>query len=297
VRINKTFCARCAGAVLAVCVTVGGTVSYAQTTDASRGAAAFERANAAWARGDFDTSEILFKEALDQGGLVKKDTLAAYVFLGSARAVIGRKDQALAAFRLAGLIDPNFVVPAEAGKKASKLADTARRPATEALAIKVQVPQKVPAYKPFKVDVVLESSSSAVLSHVELTLSDGLTVRGFKMDQPTSTHVTFEVPQKVVLADANLSVKVAGLDARDNELVTSEGKVAVGPDQVRSKGAVVAKGEDKGPSDKKSSSLWATPWPYIVGGVVLAGAGAGAYFLFKPSDQVTVTQVQVQAVR
>lgn len=37
---------------------------------------------------------------------------------------------------------------------------------------------------------------------------------------------------------------------------------------------------------KKDGGFWATPWPWVIGGAVLAsGAGVGAYFLFKPEDE------------
>lgn len=295
----SAFGARFAGALLAVSVTAVGTMSHAQPSEASRGAASFERAHAAWARGDFDTAETLFKEALDQGGLTKKNTLDAHVYLGSARAVIGRREQALAAFRLACLIQPQFTVPAEAGRKAAQLADQVKRQKMAEMSLKVEAPSDVPAYQPFRVNVQLDTAKTAVLSHVELTLSDGLTVRGFKMDQPIRSQVTFEIPPKVVLADANLVVKVAGLDATDNEFVTAETRVHVGPDHAPGGGAVAASTTRATSTDRgaSTSSFWTTPWPYILGGIALAGAGAGAYFLFRPSDQVTVTQVQVQAVR
>ena len=275
-------------------------MSHAQPSESSRGMASFERAHAAWARGDFDSAETLFKEALDQGGLAKRHTLDAHVYLGSARAVIGRREQALAAFRMACLIQPKFTVPAEAGKKASQLADQVKRQKTAEMNLKVEAPANVPAYQPFRVTVALDAAKTSVLTHVELTLSDGLTVRGFKMDQPVRPELVFEVPSKVVLADAKLLVKVAGLDDTDNEFITTETRVNVGPDRAPSGAVAVgsssrgASGPDRGAS---SASFWKTPWPYIIGGVALAGAGAGAYFLFRPSDQVTVTQVQVQAIR
>ena len=41
--------------------------------------------------------------------------------------------------------------------------------------------------------------------------------------------------------------------------------------------------EDEG---EKGSGFWGTPWPWVVGGAVLAaGAGVGAYFAFRPEDE------------
>lgn len=40
------------------------------------------------------------------------------------------------------------------------------------------------------------------------------------------------------------------------------------------------------PAPKKDEGFWATPWPWVIGGAVVAsGAGVGAYFLFRPEDE------------
>ena len=46
--------------------------------------------------------------------------------MASARAVQGKREQALSAFRQAVLIDPSFVLPPEAGKKAKVLGEQVR---------------------------------------------------------------------------------------------------------------------------------------------------------------------------
>ena len=42
------------------------------------------------------------------------------------------------------------------------------------------------------------------------------------------------------------------------------------------------------------ASFWATPWPYLIGGALLAGAAVGGYFLFRPPSQVAVGAAQIE---
>jgi hypothetical protein len=299
-------------ALLGLCLTTsvahGQTPSAASSTgDAARGAASFERAQAAWNRGEFDTAETLYREALDQGGLPKKDVLEAYVFMGSARAVQGKKEPALVAFREAALLDPKFKTPSEAGKKANQLAEVARKQQAKIgqLALKAEMPQSVGAAQAFPINVSLDPSHVAILTRVGVSVNDGLGQKPFVFEQPAAAQLRFNVPASIAVADARLIVKLVGLDAHDNELVTTEGHVQVGA--VGSKGvpiAVAGSGTTNAPGDttpKKdatsSKSIWSTPWPYLIGGVALAGAGGAVYFATRPGDSVTVTAVHVQAVR
>jgi hypothetical protein len=291
-------------ALLGLCLTTS--VAYGQAPDAPRGAASFERAQAAWNRGEFDTAETLYREALDQGGLQKKDVLEAYVFMGSARAVQGKKEPALVAFREAALLDPKFKTPGEAGKKANQLAEVARKQQAKIgqLAIKADIPQSVAVAQAFPINVTLDPSHVAILTRIGVSVNDGLGQKPFVFEQPAAAQLRFNVPGNFAVADARLIVKLVGLDAHDNELVTTEGHVQVGA--AGTKGAPIAAvstsaAGDTGPkkdADKGSSkSMWSTPWPYLIGGVALAGAGGAVYFATRPGDQVTVTAVHVQAVR
>ncbi|MGH7331056.1 MAG: hypothetical protein ACREJX_22130, partial [Polyangiaceae bacterium] len=102
-----------------------GTSSIVLADDA-RGPGVMTRANTAWGRGDFDVAEALYHEALEQGGLPRNDTLKAYLYMACARAVQGKREQALSAFRQAVLLDPHFTLPPEAGKKALVLGEQVR---------------------------------------------------------------------------------------------------------------------------------------------------------------------------
>ena len=80
---------------------------------------------------------------------------------------------------------------------------------------------------------------------------------------------------------------VRALDAHDNELVEQETRVVV-------TGArePVAKA-DVAPT---SGGFWHTPWPWVIGGaLVAAGGGAGLYFALRPPSDVNVGAPRVQA--
>ena len=297
--------------MLTVCLTVSAGAVHAElpptpatpATSAPRGAAALGRAHAAWNRGDFDTSETLFKEALDQGGLPRKDALDANVYLGAARAVVGKKEPALVAFRVAALLDPRFQVPPEAGKKAIALGNIARRQQAKigALALKAEMPAKVPANQAFPMTVTLDPGHAAILARVGVSVTDGFTEKPYYHEEAASTQIQFHVPANAALSDAMLVVKFVGLDGRDNELVSAEGRVQVLPAPKKAAPPVVdlyaassSKERDKG---KKGGGFFSTAWPFLIGGVALAGAGAGVYFATRPGDQVSVTQVRVQAIQ
>jgi hypothetical protein len=285
--------------------------------DAPRGSASLERARAAWNRGDFDTAETLYREALDQGALQKKDVLEAYVFMGSARAVQGKKDPALVAFREAALLDPRFKTPAEAGKRANQLAEVARKQQATIgqIVLKADMPPSIAVGQAFPISVTLDPAHVAILTRVGLSVNDGLGKKPFVFEQPAAAQLRFNVPGNVAVADARLIVKLVGLDLHDNELVTTESHVQVGgagaaiaPARVAGNDATSAHGDsgrgEAGSANAKrerdsggSKSIWSTPWPYLIGGVALAGAGGAVYFATRPGDQVTVTQVRVQAVR
>ena len=286
--------------------------AYAQPTPLPRGATALEHAHAAWNRGDFDTAETLFKEALDQGGLPRESALDANVYLGSARAVIGRKEPALVAFRYAALLDPNFAVPPEAGKKAIHLAGIAKKQTARIgqMVMHTDVPSRVPSGQPFQVNVSLDPGHAAILTRVGLQVTDGLTPRGYSYEQTAAANMRFTVPASVTLPDANLTVRLVGLDGKDNEYVTAESKVNVEPAPKKlptpiidvyaesTKAGRAAKSGGAANADKGTGhGFFTTAWPFVIGGVVLAGGAAAVYFVTRPGDSVTVSQTHVQAIQ
>lgn len=262
----------------------------------SRGKGALERANGAWSRGEFDIAETLYNEAIEQGGLRRDDTLDVYVHLGATRAVLNKKDAALVAFRQAALIDPEFKAPAEAGKRASVLAEQAKKQQLSTmgrLELHATFPKRVPAGKTFDVPVKMDAAFATVLTKVAIAVTDKLSDSTYTSDQPAGPEMSFMVPGKLVTGEAGLAVRLVGVDGHDNELVAAEAKVAVegGKSTIATASQVGTPPPDKGPPKK----FWATPWPYVLGGVALAAGGGALYwFVLRPADAISVNQVRVE---
>ena len=108
------------------------------------------------------------------------------------------------------------------------------------------------------------------------------------------------------MPNASVLVRVDALDKQGNRLASAEDRVRVG-DGVRVGGGATASSSSPqaspspaastppGDSSRKGGSFWSSPWPYVVGGLALAGAGTAVYFGTRPSDQVSVGQVGVKA--
>ncbi len=282
-----------------------GSTNSAMAADPPRGEAVFTRANTAWGRGEFDVAEALYHEALEQGGLTRNETLRSYVYMASARAVQGKREQALSAFRQAVLIDPSFVLPPEAGKKAKILGEQvrAREGRNGPFVMTAQIPARASSGSSFMVGVSMDASRAALLTRVGLTVTSGMSggAYQFEEDVPPPTgdstmKMKFEVPARMAMPGSEIRVKLAGLDAHDNEIVTTEGHVAIanGAGAAGIIAATPTPDDRNTKSEKKKGGFWSSPFPYIIGGLVLVGAGVGVYFATRPGDDVTLASVHVQ---
>jgi hypothetical protein len=231
------------------------------------------------------------------------DLLDAYVRLGSSLTVLGKKAAALSAFKAAALIDPHFVLPPEAGKRAAVIADRARR--TEArigpIALGANIPGEVASGEPAPVDATLDAAHTAVAAKVAIVARDSSSGRSYADAQDPATTVHFSLPASLTLPSATLYVRVDALDAHQNRLASVEGKSHV-------RGAAVAPAAmalapiaplgsadaSKGDSDTNhKSGFWSTAWPYVIGGVALAAGGAAIYFSTRSSPDVNLGAVRV----
>jgi len=277
----------------ALCV-AGLICSIAATAHAAPGTASLVKARQAWDDGELDQAERAYQEALDKGGLDRVTTLESWVHLGAARAVLGNKNGALTAFRVALFIDENFTVPAEAGKKAIAAAEAARKHPGRVgtLHLSLNVPNDAPSGEPFAVNVMLDAGQAALITRLSLHVRDVTTSKRYDFEEQPGTVVHFRVPASMTLPNASLKVEVDALDGHDNEMASAEERVTI-------RGTPMASAENSGPfahpHDElhKGGGFWSSPWPYLIGGALLAAGGATtAYFILRPTT-VSIGPAQI----
>ena len=272
----------------AVSLVMGG-VAEARPSLLLSGTSALDRARAAWAQADFEVAESAYAEAVTRGALGRTELIESYAYLGASRSIVGNKEGALVAFRLAASVDPAFEVPAEAGKKAAALADTARKHAT-ALKLEATAPEHVASGAPFAVTTLIEPSQLALIARVGLLVRDRSGAVIYRFEDAPGAAVTFRVPGAMVNPGGDLSVRVDALDTHDNQLAVSEVRVtvsaapvaAMGPESARVTGAV-------------GGGFWHTPWPWVIGGALAAVGGAGVYLVLRAPSEVNLGAARVQA--
>ncbi len=300
------------GAALVVLATLASPV-YAQLppgagTEAGRtakapGADALARARAAWDRGEYDTAEPLYRQAIELGGLGPGEVLDAYVRLGACRAVLGKHESALAAFKAAALINGQFVVPPEAGRRTVQMAERARRAEAQAGAIDLHadIPQSLEAGQAASVEARLDPSHASVATKIAVAARDPTTGKSYEEADDAAPTVHFNLPGSLALPSAILVVRVDALDKHGNRLASVEQRVQVRAAVVAAVPVVATHAassalrgaEDKHPTTKKSHGFWASAWPYVIGGAALAAGGAAVYFATRPGDDVNVGAVRV----
>jgi hypothetical protein len=283
--------------------------------DAPPGAASLKRARDAWQNGDFDLAPGLYQNALKAGGLPHDDVLDAWIRIGSALAIGGKKKAAFAAFRNAALLDPGFHVPPEAGKKAQLVAEQARRAQVRvgSLTLGAKVNDEVDAQQPFEVAVTLAPAHAPMVDAVAFEARDATAGHAFQQASPAAAHLRFEVPARMATSDATLVVHVEARDVHNNQLAVAEKavRVARAPQAATAPPALAGNAEapaHQGPlsplapvpplrRDERvasSGGFWHTAWPYIIGGAALAAGGAAAYYFTRPTDDVNVLGPRVE---
>jgi hypothetical protein len=285
---------------------VSVTAPMARAAESSAGASALRQARAAWEKGNLDSAEPLYREAIEKGGLAPDEILEGYVRLGSIRAANGKHDQAVAAFRAASVLDASFAVPTEAGSKGPTWAAQAKKDTAKIGSIKVsvQAPKESPSGKSFKVTGSVDQAHLPIVVKVALVARDGTSGKDATLDAKPEQDVDFEVPSDLTLPNASITVRFDALDRNGNRLASAEAKVKVTEAGAVAAGAPTSSGSSStGLSDYRPSTdpgvrhgggFWSSPWPYVIGGVALAGAGAAVYFGTRPSDDVSVGQVGVR---
>jgi tetratricopeptide (TPR) repeat protein len=286
---------------LALALTVA---AHAAAEAPSAGGPALRQARAAWDRGALDTAEPLYREAIEKGGLAPNELLEGYVRLGAIRAALGKKDQAVAAFRAASILDASFAVPSEAGSKGPALAERAKKDTAKigSLKVSLKAPKETPAGKSFHVTAQIDAAHIPIVAKVALVAREGTSGKESTLEAKPEDSVDFEVPADMTLPGASLVLRVDALDKNANRLGSAEEKVKTpeGAPTKASSGAGASTSEPATSSAtrdenvRKGGSFWSSPWPYVIGGVALIGAGTAVYFGTRPSDDVSIGQIGVR---
>lgn len=295
-------------AVAVACFVLGTTAATAHAESAA-GGPALRQARAAWEKGNLDVAEPLYREALEKGGLAPGDVLEGYVRLGSIRASLGKRDQAIAAFRAASILDSTFAVPSEAGPKGPAYAAQAKKDTAKigSIQLSLKAPKEVTSGKPFTVTASLDGAHIPIVAKLGLVARDGTSGKEATAEGKPGESAELEVPAEVTMPSASILVRVDALDGHGNRLASVEERVKVPEGGVAAAGGGGSKAKAE-PSSSSSSSaagadtgvrkgggFWSSPWPYVIGGVALAGAGTAVYFGTRPSEQVAVGAPAVRA--
>jgi hypothetical protein len=269
--------------------------------DTAPGGPALRQARAAWDRGSLEQAEPLYREAIEKGGLAPPDVLEGYVRLGSIRAALNKKDQALAAFRAASIIDATFQVPAEAQGRGISLADKAKKDTAKigSIQLGVQAPKETAAGKSFKVTATLDKGHLPIVNKIGVTAKDGTTGKEISLDAKPDESVEFEIGSDITLPGASILVHVDALDSHQNRLQSVEERVRVpegnGPVASASSSpsspssAVNTKPQPAGDQGlRKGGGFWSSPWPYVIGGIAVAGVSTAVYFGTRPVENVNI---------
>lgn len=281
-------------------VFVLGAMAGEARADAPAGEPALHQARAAWDRGAFGAAEPLYREAIEKGGLAPNEVLEGYVRLGSIRASLGKKDSATAAFRAASILDADFSVPKEAGTAGARLAERAKKDMAKigSIELTIEAPKELEAGKPFTVTATLDKAHVPIISKIGLLAKDGTSGKELALEEPTGETVTFEVSADVALPGASLVVRVDALDKQQNRLASAEARARVpgeaSPPKIAGGAGDTSGWLGKRPPDKRASGFWSSPWPYVLGGVALAGAGTAVFFGTRPSENVSVGPIGIR---
>jgi hypothetical protein len=252
-----------------------------------------EDALKSWKRGDYEGAEKKYRTLIERGGLRPKDVVDAYVHLGASRAMLGKKPEAIKAFRAAGILDFEFKVPPEATERVIQLAEGARKDvaAIGPIDFRAELPEKIKAGEPINVLVTLDEAHIPIGTKIAMKVKDTVSGKEYAEDAKVGPTVPLEIPGSFVLANSNLKLQVSVLDRFENRVAMVEKTYSMAsggaalPDKPADK---VEKDPKENKEEKKSSGgFFSTPWPWLIGGILLAGAATVSYFLWlKPPSTV-----------
>ena len=245
---------------------------------------ALAEAEAAYQEIDYERTQERASAALRDGGLSKRQLVRTYELLGIAEAAAGDSDASRDAYVRMLAIDPDAQVDAD-------LSPRFREPFMEArgywssrraqLDVEVRFDRARGALRVLLSDPVGMASQIRVLSRLPGTIEYA------EARRPANESVRFEVDGAVGTGAIEYLLRVE--DEHGNTLI--ERGTEEEPNQMgRLSGAVSGGGAGSTDDPDGGGSILKSPWFWVVTGVVLVGAGAGAYFLTRdPSSDLSIT--------
>lgn len=247
----------------------------------------------AWVKKDYQETERLARRAIEDGSMSPREVVDCYVYLGSSRAMQSKKAPAIAAFRAAGALDGDFLLPADAGPKAIDYANTARADVASigSISFKANIPKHIEPHTTFIVKATLDAAHLSLAKKMELHAKDGTSGKDHTEEAAPGEVTEYRVPMDLTLPGSVIKVRVDVLDRFRNRLASVEESIEVGgkaPEAAGAGGALADPNAKK--AEKKKGGFWSSPWPYIASGaLLLAAGGASAYYFFlRPPDRVTI---------
>jgi hypothetical protein len=248
-------------------------------------------ASAAPAEADLATSEMAYasldypsalsaaESVLAQRGLGHDVLTRATRVAALSHAALGHGDQARQLFTVLLQYDPEFKVDAKLGPRFAE-------PFAEARGF-WQAQGRKPSMEVQAVVQWGETGQIRVVTVDPLNVVKRVAIsyrwsgaREYKTENVDAGTRSIEVPANTE-KQTRLDFHVRALDAKDNAVF--EDGTADGPKSVS-----VSAPQRSGPADQKKS-IFASPVFYVVGGAILAGAAAGSFFAFRPTEYTPTT--------
>jgi len=264
----------------------------------SPGAQAYARAQGAWDKKEYDRAETSYQEAIEQGGLGPDEVRDAYVKLGSSRALRGKTDAAVRAFRAAAVLE-DFRIPPQLKPAQARLAEQAKKDVAKmgigTMAFALSAPANVAPARSFNVKVTIDERHVPVVSFFSLTVKESTTGKNITKQEAPKETAEIEVPAYLTPPGGQLTMHVEALDKFKNKLAIAEARSSV--DATADTGVSVRTDTDEPRKTEapKRKGVFSTPWPYVIGGVVLAGLGAAFIVQAGKADEVSIGAIGVKS--
>lgn len=250
----------------------------------------------AWKAKNYKEAERLSRRAIEDGNLSPAEVVDNYVRLGASRSMQGKKDQAIAAFRAAAVLNAEFLLPAESDAKVVNLSNKAKLDVASlgSIQLSASMPKNVEPHTAIVVRAELDAEHVRLAQKIGVVAKDGTSGKTHEQSLDSAEQVEFQLPAELALAGAVIKVQVNALDRFSNRLASVDDSVRVNGDGEVAKVVTAPTGADKD-KQRKGGGFWASPWPWAIGGTLLLAAGGASayYFWLRPVDEVTIGPANV----